>query len=204
MNFETWQKAWQSQDTGANVIINADVLLKEVRRNQQHFRAMIFWRDVREVGLALLLTLFFSYQGLRHQDWTDGLIALACFGIGAFMLADRLVQRRKRPAANDTLKTCIESSLLQVRHQIWLLKNVLWWYLLPLGAALVIAISYSTWHVQRSVSDAMISWGIGLLVIMLVYWGIYRLNQFAVRASLEPRRQELETLLTSLNENAGG
>jgi len=67
MNFETWQKAWQSQDIGAKVIINADVLLKEVRRNQQHFRATIFWRDVREVGVAFLLTLFFSYHGLRHH-----------------------------------------------------------------------------------------------------------------------------------------
>jgi hypothetical protein len=204
MNFETWQKAWQSQATGTKVVINAEVLLKEVRRNQQHFRTTIFWRDAREVGVAFLLTLFFSYHGLRHQDWTDGLIALACFGVGAFMVVDRLLQRRKQPVANDTLKTCIESSLLQVRHQIWLLKNVLWWYLLPLGAALVIAISYSNWHAQQSVFDAVISWGVGLLVIALVYWGIYWLNQFAVRTSLEPRRQELETLLTSLNENAGG
>ena len=38
----------------------------------------------------------------------------------------------------------------------------------------------------------------GLLVFPLLYWGLYRLNQFVVRKSLEPRRQELETLLTSL------
>ena len=59
MNFEDLQKAWQSQDAGAKVTINADVLLKEVRRNQRHFRATIFWRDVREVGVAFLLTLLF-------------------------------------------------------------------------------------------------------------------------------------------------
>jgi len=54
MNFEELQKAWQCQHkhTSAKFTINAnaDVLLNEVRRNQQEFRATIFWRDVREVA----------------------------------------------------------------------------------------------------------------------------------------------------------
>jgi len=201
MNFESWQKAWQSQDTGAKVTINAEVLLREIRRNQRHFRATIFWRDTREVGVATLLTLFFGYYGLRNHDWTDGLIALACFGVGAFMVVDRLMQRRKQPTVNDSLKTCIESSLLQVNHQIWLLKNVLWWYLLPLGAALGISLGHSAWQAHVAGAAAVVSWLVSLLVIALVYWGIYGLNQFAVRKSLEPRRQELETLLAGLEEN---
>ena len=35
MNFENLQKAWQSQNADAKVTINADVLLKEVRRSQR-------------------------------------------------------------------------------------------------------------------------------------------------------------------------
>jgi Na+/proline symporter len=201
MNIETLQKAWQSQDASAKVTINTDVLLNEVRRNQQQFRATIFWRDVREVGVAFLLTLYFSYRGLRHNDWTDCLVGFACFGVGTFMVVDRLLQRKKQPVSNDSLKTCIKSSLLQVNHQIWLLKNVFWWYLLPIAAALGISICYSTWHTRNSGFPAVIIWVISALLIVLVYWGIYWLNQFAVRKCLEPRRQELETLLTSLNEN---
>ncbi len=202
MNFETLQQAWQSQDAGAKITFNADLLLQEIRRNQQHFQAKIFWRDVREVGVAFLLTLYFSYHGLRHNDWTDYLVGFACLGVGTFMVADRLRQRRKMPVANDPLKACAESSLLQVKHQIWLLKNILWWYLLPLAVALAIGFSYSTWHAQPSGAAAMLSWMICMLVLALVYWWIYRLNQFAVRKSLEPRRQELETLLASLKENS--
>ena len=37
-----------------------------------------------------------------------------------------------------------------------------------------------------------------VVVCGLVYWGVYWLNQFAVRKHLEPRRQELEMLLSSL------
>jgi hypothetical protein len=39
---------------------------------------------------------------------------------------------------------------------------------------------------------------ISALFLALLYWGIYWLNQFAVRRALDPRRQELETLLAGL------
>jgi hypothetical protein len=35
---------------------------------------------------------------------------------------------------------------------------------------------------------------------LLVFAGIYGLNQLAIRAELEPRRQELQNLLSSLND----
>lgn len=195
MDFEDLQKAWQSQNAGAKVTINADLLMKEVRRNQREFRATIFGRDVREVGVAFLLTWYFIWRGLRTDEWTDCLVGLACFGVGTFMVVDRLLQRRKQPAANDSLVTCIESSLRQVNHQIWLLRNILWWYLLPIGAALGISICHSAWHAHRSGSPALTTWFVSALMIALVYGGVYWLNQFAVRKNLEPRRQELETLL---------
>ena len=55
MNFEDFQKSWQSQDAAKQVSINTDALLNEVRRDQLCFRRMIFWRDVREIGIAALL-----------------------------------------------------------------------------------------------------------------------------------------------------
>jgi lipopolysaccharide export LptBFGC system permease protein LptF len=201
MNFEHLQKAWQSQDASAKVTINADALLKEVRRNQQQFRATIFWRDVREVGVAFLLAAFFSYRGLRSGDWTHVLVGLACVGVGTFMLVDRLLQQRKQTTAKDPLKFCVEVSLNQVNHQIWLLKNVFWWYLLPIAAAVAISFGHSAWRTRNPGSSAIVSALVCALVVALVYWGIYWVNQFAVRTSLQPRRQELETLLASLNEN---
>jgi hypothetical protein len=198
MSFEDLQNTWRSQDAAGAVTINVDALLNEVRRNQRHFRATVFWRDVREVGAALVLAVFFSYQGFLHHQWAEYVVAFACLGVGIFMMADRLIQRRKQPATNNSLKTCIESSLDQVNHQIWLLKSVFWWYLLPLGAALGILISYWSWQTRNSGLKAVIVWLISALIIALVYWGIYRLNQSAVRNDLEPRRRELETLLANL------
>jgi phosphoglycerol transferase MdoB-like AlkP superfamily enzyme len=200
MNFDELQKAWQSQNPGAKVTIDTDVLLKEVRRNQQQFRVTIFWRDVREVGVAFLLTVLFLYLGMRHHDWTDAVLALACFGVGTFMVVDRLLQRGKQPPSSDSLKTCIEGSLLQVNHQIWLLKNIVWWYLLPFTVAVGISICHSVWRAHNPGFPAMMVGVISALFVALVYWGIYRLNQYAVRKSLEPRRQELDALLAALDQ----
>jgi Na+/proline symporter len=198
MNFEDMQKTWQAQDASAQVTVNGDVLLKEVRRNQHQFWATIFWRDVREVGVCFLLALYFSYHGLRHHDWTDYLLALAGFGVGTFMVVDRLRLRKNQPATNDSLKECVESSLKQVNHQIWLLKNIFWWYLLPIIVALGISFGVSAWNWRHDGVSTAIVFVFCILLCALLYWGVYRLNQFAVRKDLEPRRQELEALLASL------
>jgi len=140
------------------------------------------------------LTWYFMQRGLRTSDWTDCLVALAGFSVGTFMVVDRLMQRHKRPVASAALVGCLESSLHQVNHQIWLLKNVFWWYLLPLGAALGVSIAVSGWHARHQASQ-LIGWcGYGVVCILLD-WFLHWLNQAAVETSLEPRRRELEALL---------
>ena len=96
----------------------------------------------------------------------------------------------------------IESSLTQVIHQIWLLKNIFWWYLLALGGGLLI------WFSSCGLMVIMIKGvdtSLGYLFFILacivgtiiLYWGIYWLNQRVIRKELAPRKHELEELLNS-------
>ena len=55
MDPDNLQQAWQAQSSQTRVTIDADLLLKEVQRNQRDFRATIFRRDVIEVGVGLLM-----------------------------------------------------------------------------------------------------------------------------------------------------
>ena len=154
MNFEDLQSAWQCQHTSAKVTINAkaDVLLGEVRRKERQFRATLFWSDVVGIGLTFLLTLVFSYHGLRHANWTPLrlpdwdflLVAFACAGVGIFMLANRSVRRRKQTTGNDPLKASIEASLNDLNHQIRLQRSAFWWYLLPLATASAVSFCYAS------------------------------------------------------------
>jgi CubicO group peptidase (beta-lactamase class C family) len=195
MNFEELQKAWRSQDAGAKVTINTAALMKEVRRNQGQFRGTIFWRDVREVGVAAFLTWLFLHWGIRDHNWSLYPVAFGCFFVGAFIVVDRLIQHQRRPMMNDSLHGCIESSLTHINHQIWLLKNVFWWYLLPIESGLGIFIANQVWRERHAGLPVMIGLLAYVLFCGVTCWGIYWLNQFAVRKNLEPRRQELETLL---------
>jgi CubicO group peptidase (beta-lactamase class C family) len=194
MNFENLQKVWQSQDAAAKVTINADVLLNEVRRNQLCFRRMIIWRDVREVGVAALLAPVFIYSGWRTH-WTLYLSAFACFVVGVDMVLDRLQQKKESPDSHGSLKDCAATSLAEVNHQIWLLKNILWNYILPLSLPVLLFFGWCAWSMPGPVTAKILFLLCLIGFVLLIDVGTYWLNQFAVRKGLEPRRQELEKLL---------
>jgi positive regulator of sigma E activity len=189
MNFESLQQRWQQQETRSQVKVDASLILQEVRRNHRSFEAMIFWRDFREVGAALFVTVFIIIRG---RDWTDWLLAVAGAGVGIFLLRDHLRQRKQRPRASEDLRLYVQHSLGEVRHQSWLLRNVLWWYLLPLMVPLLISMVVNA----ASFRQGAIFFSTTLVLTWLIYW----LNQHAVRKQLVPREQELERLLAGIDE----
>jgi CubicO group peptidase (beta-lactamase class C family) len=197
MNLDDFQKSWQSQDAAKQISINADALLTEVRRNRQQFRQTIFLRDLREVVVLLLLVPVFIFFGWLFH-WTMYLCAFACFVDAAFFVLDRRQQKKKTPDAHGTLKDCAATSLAEVSHQIWLLKNIIWWYLLPLFVPELLFFGWCAWIMPGPVAFKIFYLlflvGFLLLVQVFVYW----LNQSAVKKCLEPRRRELQKLLAGL------
>lgn len=203
MSFDEMQKAWQSQGAQARLMVDADLLLKEVQRNHRSFAASIFWRDVREIGVALVLVPIWIMMGIWiPSPWTWYLVIPALLWIAAFMYVDRQRQRRREARAGNTLREQIENSLAQVEHQIWLLRNVLWWYLLPPGIPMIIFLVHSAWQREQRGESAIATSAGALVTCLAVFWGVYLLNQYCVRKGLEPRRRELDSLLASLKNTA--
>ncbi len=201
MNPDNFQQAWQSQSSQTRLTNDAELLLKEVRRNQQYFTAMIFWRDVREVGTALLLVPLWLCLGVKFSlPWTWYLTVPVLVWFAGYMLADRMRQGRQPPEPGEPLRQRVQSSLAQVEHQIWLLRNIVWWYLLPLALSILAFFGQVAWQVRSG------GWLVALVVAgvvvigVIILAGVYRLNQSAVRTELMPRRQELEALLMSLED----
>ncbi len=205
MNPDELKATWQAQWTGRRVTLDADVVLRQLERAKDDFEGMIFWRDVREVGVALLLVPLWIYLGRKSAlPWTWYLVIPTFLWVAGFMVVDRARQKRRQPKPGDTLRQCIESSLAQVEHQIWLLRNVFWWYLLPPGSALAIFFGHCAWQVKGLGLDTLVALlilGGAVAIAALIDWGVYRLNQWAVKKELEPRRQELKALLRSLESN---
>ena len=88
--------------------------------------------------------------------WAEAFLALDVVSDGAGDVVDcRLhaggpLAAKQRPLeAGDPLSRRVESSLAQVEHQIWLLRNVLWWYLLPPGLAILTFFAQIAWSSER-------------------------------------------------------
>ncbi len=193
MDPDSYQQAWQAHSTQTRVTIDADVLLKQMERSQRNFRATIFWRDFREAGGALLMIPLWFYMGATLSlPWTWYLTVPALVWVAGFILVDRMRHRQQPSEPGEPLLHSVQESLAQVEHQIWLLRNVFWWYLLPFTISILAFFAQVAWPRWEFL-------GLVLFVAVL-YTAIYYLNQYAVRSQLEPRRQELLTLLKSLRD----
>jgi hypothetical protein len=202
MLFDELQKTWQSQ-ARARISVPPDVLLAELRRNQRQLKSTLFWRDFREVFVAAALAVFFFVQGLRGDGWTWILMVAASIWVGGFILIDRFRRRRRAASFGDSIRGCVDASLHEIEHQIWLLKNVLWWYLLPPFVAIEFSFAESAFDRHALTGMLWVAFGLLTAFCLLVFAGVYWLNQWAVRTELQPRRQELLAVRESLAEGGG-
>jgi CubicO group peptidase (beta-lactamase class C family) len=201
VNPDNLKEAWLAQTSQTRLTIDADLLLKEVRRNERSFNTMIFWRDVLEVGVSLVMVPVWFYLIAKHSlPWTAYLMVPALLWVAGFMLADRRRHKHCPPEPGEPLGRRVESSLAQVEHQIWLLRNVLWWYLLPPGLAILAFFGQCAWYIRLGGWWAVLAVAGMVAVVTLIYGGVYWLNQRTIRSELEPRRQELQALIASLND----
>ena len=62
-----------------------------------------------------------------------------------FILVDRIRHKQQPSEPGEPLLDCVKVSLTQVEHQIWLLRNVFWWYLLPFTIAILAFFAQLAW-----------------------------------------------------------
>ncbi len=210
---DDYQQAWRSQTVQTNVTINADELWKEVKSSQQNFQSMIFGRDLVEVGIGLLMLPLWFYWGISDGlPWTWYLTVPAIVWVVGFILIDRKRHPRQPSEPGATLLQCVQDSLAQVEHQIWLLRNVFWWYLLPFTVSIMAFFTQVCWQASAPArANGSAGWlefvgGLSIfgLVLLGIYGWIYYINQRAVRLQLEPQRQELVSLLAALSNETNG
>lgn len=202
MNFDDLKDVWQAAPAAHPPRAIDEALLHSVRQGSRKFDRAIFWRDVREVAASLVVALVFGHiawsaQAEGSPAWPAWLATVLPLGVAAFFLVDRARSRRRHGPSGADVLTELDRAIAAVRHQITLLRNVLWWYLLPLGLSVVLLalqiVLYLPMNVPPEVALAV------KIVVALVaigpafafHWWVWKLNQKAVRDDLEPRLAEL-------------
>lgn len=186
MTLDEFEKAWKSTPHG-RIAVDISALAKEVRREEAQMRRVLLRRDAGEVATCLILVPLFLFAGLwRDLPWTWYLGIPAALFVATFMLVDRVIQKRRQRRFGNTLRECLDRSIMEVEHQIKLLRNVFWWYLLPVVLACGAFFLHVGWNMRETGIAAAISTAVTLGILALVTWGIFRLNQRAVRLELRP------------------
>jgi len=203
MEPDQFQQAWRAHSSQTRVAFDADALLKELQRSQQEFQSTIFGRDVREVGVSLVMIPIWLAMGIwMSLPWTWYLTVPALIWVAGFIFVDRRRHPQRPSAPGEPLLFYVKESLAQTEHQIWLLRNVFWWYLLPFCLSIMAFFLQVAWNKSSDLLEFVFSAGAMGLFLLVVYGGVYFLNQYAVRKQLEPRRQELLKLIDNLEGDA--
>ena len=164
----------------------------------ERFESTIFWRDVREWAATVFVAGIFLFYAFYHPK-IHGLPIVAAI-LARFLPMTYVAVRQKRLAAelSGSLTDHLRESIASVRHQVRLLRSVLWWYLAPLALSVMLI------HVDAARSGRVHFDGKLLLssvVTVAVFFFVWKLNQRAVRTD-QPRLRELEQTLSELEPQA--
>jgi len=203
MDPDQLQQAWQAHSSQTRVTINADLLLGEVQRSKGQLQETILWRDLREAGVSLVMIPLWLFLGITLSlPWTWYLAVPGMIFVAGFILVDRMRHKPKPSEPGEPLLVSLKNSLAEVEHQIWLLRNVLWWYLLPFAIPILAFFAQVSLQTSTGWWQFAFSFGSSSSFVVALYFLIYWLNQRAVRVQLEPRRQWLLTLLADLGDES--
>lgn len=201
MTFDDLQSKWQSHNHDVTLIVDTNDLMNEVRQKHRVFERQLLCRDLSEILAALLITFFFATIAVLTGQWTLLLCAAGSLFVGLFFITDRLKQRRRRSSFADSLPRSVDAAIEEVKHQIWLLRNIMWWYLLPLVPGIVLFLGSSSWQSRANgFAEQFVIAAVGV-ICAVAFWLVYKINHREIKKTLEPRRQELEALRSALTSS---
>lgn len=201
MELKEYQRSWKAAAAQPQFTIDYDALSKEVQRYSTGFQWLIFWRDTCEVGVSIFLIPVWLVMGFALSlSWTWYLTLPALIWVAAFVLIDRWRHPQRPSGPGEPLCYYAKESLAQVEHQIWLLRNIVWWYLLPCGVSIMAFFLHVAWQSSDDRLEFVLAASFWMLLLLVFGGAIYFINQYTVRSRFEPRRKKLLTLVASLED----
>ena len=168
-------------------------LLNVVQRRYAGMERSIHGRDVREILAAVLVVGAFAAMWPLYRSSPVAILGVALICLGAALIIYVLMSAQK-PLPLPFHSSVLDFSrnrLAWLDGQIRLLRTVAWWYVAPLCVGCLLL----NWGIARG---AWLVFGLQAFTALAVAAGIVVLNQWAVRRSLQPVRDDLARLIKAL------
>lgn len=113
-----------------------------------------------------------------------------------------LKQYSKRPiASGQPVLDSVKESLAQVEHQIWFMRSLLWWNLLPVAVTLLAYSAHATWEMTLPWWGRVLVIGSWAFLLYHALRWMSRMNELSVQKELEPRRSDLKKIIRNLESD---
>ena len=187
------EQLWKTQPVGTSKRGEEmrDVVLKKITA----FDRMIRVRNTIESLAAIAVAGFFGYAAWAQRNWIEqlgcGIVAVGALWIIYYL---RRHGRTADPSPDQTVASYRRALVLKYEHQIGLLRNVKFWYLLPMYVGLLTGTSGM---LKEKAEKHPLTWTdtIPPLVYTVVFAAVWWLNEvYAVR--------KLQRLRTTAMSNA--
>lgn len=181
MKFEDLENSWRQQKKEKDMYTQDD-LLKIINTQMSAFDSKIQSRDHLEIAAVALIVIIFGILFFTVQSWW---MKLGCWTLvfSGICIAFKLYTTQKQENGNQlsfnkSLRKQLHDELDKVQRQKKLLKNVFWWYLLPIFTGLV----FFTIGLNVAVTLKIVY----LAIMTVVYAWIWKMNQAEAHNKFDP------------------
>lgn len=196
MTFDDLSITWKEQNDQPLSSEDREAVVMRVCRRAERLGGVVVRRDLVETIAAVFVMFIFG----QHLFTSPADYVVSKFGAGfvvcwAVFIIYKLHRTRtiQKPASPDaSVREFCRTEIGRLDRQIRLLRGVLWWYIAPclIGANIM-------YLGIAGLGAATLAYSISTV---LLGWGIYLLNMYAVKKSLVPARNELASLLNRLDD----
>ena len=158
----------------------------------KRFRQKIWLRDSIEIGAAVFTIIVFTVYLIAAHTITARIGCAIVILSLLFIIGTFIRNRVQQIDAGAPIKEACYGYKKEMERQISLLKNILFWYLLPLSLGLIVFVL----GLALSPPSLAISISVILLVNGIIFWT----NKRALKRELLPQYKALCNLLADLGE----
>lgn len=195
MELDDLKQVWQTERGIASE--RFDEICETFHKGSSRFRSTILQRDSVETAIAAAFFCFMLTGIYFATNWTMRLsLGFGCVGCVVIAACLWWGRRAMRPPASD-FRTVVETEIAFLNRQIFLLKNIVWWYELPIGIGMVLfPMGSNNWRFD---TISVIVFVIYELVILSALAWVWWVNQRAVKKQLLPLLEYHVTLRDALD-----
>lgn len=198
MELDQLKQIWEDPKNGENMSYTQSELLRLTKTKMSSLEHNIIQRDRYEIIACLILIISFGYIAFTAKSgWiqSGSLIMI----VSGFFIWYKLKSIQNRLTGNGPSPDLPMSEYLKLELQLMirqksLLKNIMWWYILPIGSGLsLIIVGIDIGPVVKLVYA-------GIVMVLGIF--VWALNQKAVKDTFDPLICEIKEAIRFVDKSA--